>query len=133
MIECLRRSESLVGEIARLLKSWLRVDQIRTSPRDGEIWRLEPGATLNIEGGRARVVARTIGEDARGPFVAYLCETIDGTGELSARPTGAWSDFDRDAWRTPQLNWREEGRSNAVDPAAVEVICRCSNTARRVP
>jgi hypothetical protein len=132
MIKKLTDSYGLVSEIVHFVKSWLRVDQIRIRPREGEIWRLEPGAVVVVNGRSARIVSRAVGDDAEGPYVAYQCETSAGIAELIAQPTGEWIDFDRAAWNSPRITWREWNQRRVIDPAAFEVVCRCSSEGRGI-
>lgn len=80
------KREGLLAALVDLLRAWWRVDRIRASPREGRLLRLEVADFLTVRGEPARVVARRVGVDAEGRFVAYRCETAAGERELRARP-----------------------------------------------
>ena len=77
---------SLVGVIIELLRSWWRVDRIRSSPVEGRLLRLQPPAFLVIEGRTMEVTRRVAGHDRDGPFVVYDCLENGSDSRLLVRP-----------------------------------------------
>ncbi len=76
---------SLISGIVELLRSWWRVDRIRSSPTEGRLLRLQPPAFLVIEGRTIEVTRRLIGQDRNGVFVSYDCLENGSTGRLMVR------------------------------------------------
>ena len=78
---------SLVQAIIELLRSWWRVDRIRSSPVEGRLLRLQPPAFLVIEGRTIEITRRVAGQDRDGPFVVYDCLENGSDSRLLIRPT----------------------------------------------
>ncbi|MEO8496092.1 MAG: hypothetical protein ABI614_13560 [Planctomycetota bacterium] len=86
---------SLAADAASLLRAWWRQDRIRSSPREGQLLRLAPGAILCIAGCTVEVETRDVIETESGSIVRYCCRDADSHPELwiSIRPVPSivWS------------------------------------------
>ena len=67
------------------IRSWWRVDRIRTSPAEGRMLRLHPPCFVVIGGRSFEIVHRIVGQDSEGPFVDYNIHSPDGSGRLLVR------------------------------------------------
>ena len=76
---------SLFQTMLDCLRSWWRVDRIRSSPTEGRLLRLQPPAFLLIDGRTIEVTRRVIGQDRDGAFVSYDCLENGSTGRLMVR------------------------------------------------
>ena len=77
---------SLPAAIVELLKSWWRVDRIRSSPAEGRLLRLQPPAFVVIDERTIEVTRRVVGQDRDGPFVVYDCLEDGLPARLLVRP-----------------------------------------------
>ena len=116
---------TLFQELARLGKSWWRVDRIRASGRGSRLLWLREGSALRVERVKAAVrsrtvgPSRTIGGNEAGPVVRYACLTAMGNAELEVRPRGPGA--------PPEVRWRAGGSERRVDERDVEVFPRHAN------
>ena len=62
-----------------LVAGWWRTDQVRISPREGELLRMQPGCLFTVRGVPAQVRTRHIAQTAG---VQYDCETENGSAIL---------------------------------------------------
>ena len=99
----------LAEAVARLVRSWWRVDRIRVSPGEGKLLHLQPGALITIDDQRAEIVGRST---PTGDEVIYDCRTGDATAQLVVRLCRRSHGL--------QVEWVEQGRSRAV--AETDVI-----------
>ena len=81
-------ASDLVGSLTSCLRSWWRVDRIRSSPTEGRLLRLQPPAFLLIDGRTIEVTRRVIGQDRDGAFVSYDCLENGSAGRLMVRLAG---------------------------------------------
>ncbi|MFM9963230.1 MAG: hypothetical protein ACKV2Q_18635 [Planctomycetaceae bacterium] len=118
---------SFLGFITALLdclRSWWRVDRIRTSPAEGRLLRLHPPCFVVIGGRSFEVAHRVVGQDAEGPFVDYNIHSSDGPARLLVRlivetsqtvirwigPEGERSLMPREVEVFEPSDWRAGGR-----------------------
>jgi hypothetical protein len=75
-------SHNLWQDLHQFLWSWWSHDQIRTSPVEGRLLRVEPGDILTVRGLDVTVLERAVIESPAGPGLQFTCRTATGTGEL---------------------------------------------------
>jgi hypothetical protein len=75
-------SHNLWQDLHQFLWSWWSHDQIRTSPAEGRLLRVEPGDILTVRGLDVTVLERAVIESPAGPGLQFTCRTATGTGEL---------------------------------------------------
>ena len=73
---------SLAADVLSLFQAWWRRDRIRSSPREGKLLRLAPGAILCIAGKAVEVEMRDVIETADGSVLRYRCRDTDSYPEL---------------------------------------------------
>lgn len=78
----------LASDFRRLLRSFWRVDRIRTSPADGRLLRLQPPCILVVDGRPMEMVARTLVHAAEGTTVSYVCRLGQDEGRLTVPVAG---------------------------------------------
>lgn len=72
-------------ELLECVRSWWRVDRIRTSPVEGRLLRLHPPCFVVIGGRSFEIAHRVVGQDSEGPFVDYNIHSQDGSARLLVR------------------------------------------------
>lgn len=86
---------SLAADAASLFRAWWQKDRIRSSPREGKLLRLAPGAILCIAGKTIEVETRDVIESSEGSILRFRCRDADTHIELwitvQAVPIIAWS------------------------------------------
>ncbi len=86
---------SLAADAVSLFRAWWRQDRIRSSPREGKLLRLAPGAILYIAGRTVEVETRDVFETDQGSILRYRCRDMDSHPELwiTVRPVSqiVWS------------------------------------------
>ena len=93
---------SLAADVVSLFRAWWHRDRIRSSPREGKLLRLAPGAILCIAGKTIEVESRDVIETDEGSILRFRCRDADSHPELwitvQAIPIIAWScgDDERD-------------------------------------
>ena len=75
-------SHNLWQDLHQFLWSWWSHDQIRTSPAEGRLLRVEPGDILTVRGLDVTVLERAVIESPAGTGLQFTCRTATGTGEL---------------------------------------------------
>ncbi|HRX81492.1 MAG TPA: hypothetical protein P5307_20625 [Pirellulaceae bacterium] len=73
---------SLAADAASLFRAWWYRDQIRSSPREGKLLRLAPGAILCVSGNTVEVETRDLVETPEGSVLRYRCRGDDCRPEL---------------------------------------------------
>jgi hypothetical protein len=73
---------SLAADAASLFRAWWYRDQIRSSPREGKLLRLAPGAILCVRGDTVEVESRDLIEAPEGAVLRYHCRGDDSRSEL---------------------------------------------------
>jgi hypothetical protein len=104
---------SLLHDLLRLIRSWYRVDRIRTSPVAGQLLRLEVPTLLGLSGRWWTVESRAVGDGAAGPFVGYRCRDGEATGWLEVRPPPPFG--------TGAIRWTCADETVAMHPDDIEV------------
>lgn len=108
----------LAADAASLFRAWWYRDRIRSSPCEGKLLRLAPGAILCVDGRTLEVQTRDVIETDAGSILRYRCRATDSHPELwvtvQAVPTIAWScgDEERDLSVDDVEVW-SEGSGNA--------------------
>lgn len=94
---------------------WTRSDPIRSSPRNGKLLRLRPGACFKVGETFAQVIARDVadGEDSAGE-VEYTCRAAAAEFRLRLRATAAGL--------TAVTMTTSDGASHRLDAADVEAF-----------
>lgn len=86
---------SLAADAASLFRAWWQKDRIRSSPREGKLLRLAPGAILSIAGKTIEVETRDVIETSEGSILRFRCRDADTHSDLwvkvQAVPIIAWS------------------------------------------
>lgn len=75
-------TSSLAADVVSLFRAWWRQDRIRSSPREGKLLRLAPGAILCIAGRTIEVESRDVIETGQGSILRYRCRDTDICPEL---------------------------------------------------
>ncbi|MBC8351356.1 MAG: hypothetical protein H8E66_05185 [Planctomycetes bacterium] len=73
---------SLAADAASLFRAWWYRDRIRSSPREGKLLRLSPGAVLCANGSTVEVQQRDVIETSQGSVLRYRCCGDDSPSEL---------------------------------------------------
>jgi hypothetical protein len=110
-----RMMKSLLRDLLQLVRSWWRVDRVRTASSEGQLLRLSSPCVLGIAGRWWVVESRTVGDGAQGAFVHYHC--CDGgvaTGELEVRPPPPFG--------SGSIHWTWEDRVVELHPTEIEVF-----------
>ena len=85
---------SLAADAASLFRAWWYRDQIRSSPREGKLLRLAPGAILCVDGNTIEVLSREVIETTGGSILRYHCCGDKSHSELwvsvSQVPSAVW-------------------------------------------
>ena len=100
-------------DLVRLVRSWWRVDRVRISLDEGRLLRFEPPCIVVVEARPAEVLARTTGQSAAGPFVAYDCRSALGPCRLQVGLPGPGL--------APRVCWTEQGAQRTIAADSVEV------------
>lgn len=106
----------LLHDFARLIRSWWRIDAIRTPASDGALLRLTASSVLGIAGRWWTVHSRTVGDGAQGAFVGYRCGDGDETGWLEVRPPPPFG--------AGTIHWTSANGTVELHPADIEVYAR---------
>lgn len=104
----------LVCDLVRLVVGWWRVDQVRISPDEGRLLRLQPPCFVVVAGRPAELLSRTVGHDAGGIFVAYECRSTHSVHRLQVRVV------DRHA--ASAILWTTDGVERLLGPDEVETF-----------
>jgi hypothetical protein len=104
----------LAYDACRLVSRWWQADRPRVAPREGRLLRIQPGAIVRIDSRVAEVVRRTVGEDQRGPYVVYHCQSGDQASDLRVVPWGTNGHY--------QLSWIREETARELTDDDVEVF-----------
>lgn len=100
----------LLRDIGRQLRSWWRRDRIRTSPREGEPLRVQPGDLLTVAGVTAEVTSRQVEELPNGTRIHLECGAAMAIDlELVAEGT------------ITRMVWSAENTSRELTPADLEI------------
>ena len=74
--------------LVKLIRSWWKVDRIRTSPRDDFLLSLSPGVVTLLDGQRVEIKSRSIRRDPQlGPCIVHDCN-VDGRASQLTVVTG---------------------------------------------
>lgn len=98
--------------VVALVRAWWHVDQVRISPYEGKLLRLQPPCIVRIGLHNWMLRARRVGSTAEGPYVLYSGDDGVQPCELRVLPTG--SGFAAQVW------FRTDGR--AVELAEDDVV-----------
>lgn len=111
----------LLTDMARLLRSWWKIDRVRISPREGRLLRLKPPCVVVVEDRPAEVLARTLGRNSTATIagneewisVVYDCRSVAGSCRLrlSVAPGGTLE----------AVYWTTDGQERWVTEESVEV------------
>jgi hypothetical protein len=104
----------LIRDWQRLVAGWWRVDQIRISPDEGRLLRLQPSSLVVVGGRPAEVLSRTVGHDVGGTFVVYECRSARGDCRLTVRIVGERAAVD--------VLWSDDGVEQTLPRDAVETF-----------
>ena len=89
---------------------WWQQDRIRSSPRQGQLLRLAPGAILCVQGRTIEVEQRDVFETQHGRRVRYGCAGTDARSELWIQIEG-----------TPTITWSSDGVEQNLSADDIEV------------
>jgi hypothetical protein len=103
---------SLIADVVSFLRAWWRQDRIRSSPREGKLLRLVPGAVLSIDGRMLEVEQRDLMPTKASQLLRLRCRGVEGHSEL-------WIHFDSDV----ELVWNCNGKETTISEDEVEVWC----------
>lgn len=107
---------AVLRDLCRLLRSWWRVDRIRTPSSAGQLLRLDTGCLLNVAGSWWTVDSRVVGDGARGAFVRYRCRDGETIGWLEVHPPPPFG--------SGTITWTCGERTMALDSGDIEVFAR---------
>ncbi|MDA1053992.1 MAG: hypothetical protein O3C40_26380 [Planctomycetota bacterium] len=110
---------SLAADAVSLLRAWWHQDRIRSSPREGKLLRLAPGAILCVHGRTIEVEQRDVFETDQGSILRFRCRDTDSHPELWIQvqpvPIIAWRCGDDEQYLSADdiEVWNEGKRSNS--------------------
>ena len=125
-------SHNLWQDLHQFLWSWWSHDQIRTSPAEGRLLRVEPGDILTVRGLDVTVLERAVIESPAGPGLQFTCRTATGTGELQLTipDRGLGQGLGQ---RPLQLLWQDSDGPSPIHAYEIEVWPRTKRTGRQDP
>ncbi len=125
-------SHNLWQDLHQFLWSWWSHDQIRTSPAEGRLLRVEPGDILTVRGLDVTVLERAVIESPTGPGLQFTCRTATGTGELQLTipDRGLGQGLGQ---RPLQLLWQESDGPSPIHAYEIEVWPRVKRTRLQDP
>jgi hypothetical protein len=104
---------SLARTLADAVRVWWRQDDIRASPTEGRLLRIEVPSIVEMEGELFEMTRRVVGQRSDGMYVAY-----DGR----AAAGGTECEFEcRPGSRT--VRWRDVHGEREIDSQAIGVFC----------
>ncbi|RLS75469.1 MAG: hypothetical protein DWI02_12395 [Planctomycetota bacterium] len=129
-------SHNLWQDLHQFLWSWWSHDQIRTSPAEGRLLRVEPGDILTVRGLDVTVLERAVIESPAGPGLQFTCRTATGTGELQLTipDQGPGQGLGQRLGQVPlQLVWQESDGPSPIHACEIEVWPRAKRIGLQDP
>lgn len=125
-------SHNLWQDLHQFLWSWWSHDQIRTSPAEGRLLRVEPGDILTVRGLDVTVLERAVIESPAGPGLQFTCRTATGTGELQVTipDQGPGQGLGQ---RPLQFVWQESDGPSPIHAYEIEVWPRAKRIGMQNP
>ena len=105
----------IIRAIASLISNWWYVDQVRVSPREGLLLRLQPPCSLLVRSQRAHIVGRRIDANHPQPNVIYDCTTEHN----QARATLTVKLLDQAG--TLHILWADSRQTQVLQPADLDL------------
>ena len=104
---------SLVRTLMNAVRAWWRHDDIRLSPYEGRLLRLNVPCMVEVDGELFEITRRTIGQSVEGKYVAYhgTATANDSECELVCRP----------GHRVVQ--WRDARATQSIEERLIGVFC----------
>lgn len=104
---------SLAQTLADAVRTWWHQDDIRVSPYEGRLLRLDVPCIVEVEGDLFEITRRAVLQTVAGKYVSYYGQaTADDTPcEFECRPGS----------RT--VRWRDAGGTRSIDERSIGVFC----------
>ena len=129
-------SHNLWQDLHQFLWSWWSHDQIRTSPAEGRLLRIEPGDILTVRGLDVTVLERAVIESPTGHGLRFTCRTATGTRELQLKipDQGPGQGLGQRLGQGPlQLVWQESDGPSPIHAYEIEIWPRAKRIGMQNP